>query len=137
MQQFQTYDIRQLIFDNASENTGAKGGLGVLFKTEREKDWQKNEMPGQLPNLILKGCDDHIANLASVDFGKRVVEILEEAGFNSLIVGKASKKDPAAATASKIAKTLLRGPYSRLLHHFCMLLCGRSPHGELSSKVKY
>src|SRR5690606_26698368 len=137
--QFRMYHVSQMIFDNASENTGKSGGLGVLFQRAREEEWKSVQLPGaeakdtypdksqDLPPCILKGCDDHVANLVSAQFSTRLISLLKDWGLTNLIVGKHKNQDSAAYVSKKLAKTVLRGPYSRLFREFAFRLCGERP----------
>jgi hypothetical protein len=123
-------NITELVFDNASENTGIHNGLGFLFLRAREQEWKETAKEGSLPPCALKGCDDHIANLISAEFGRRVAQFLKEKKRFSLIVtGKKQMKDCASACATKYAKTLFRGNESRIFSEFTRRLCGIHPPG--------
>jgi hypothetical protein len=48
--------------------------FGGVFSEERKRQWKEDGHAGDPPELLFKGCEDHIAHLASKDFEKRLVE---------------------------------------------------------------
>eukprot|EP01088_Endostelium_zonatum_P004672 TRINITY_DN1597_c0_g2_i1.p1 TRINITY_DN1597_c0_g2~~TRINITY_DN1597_c0_g2_i1.p1 ORF type:complete len:733 (+),score=85.47 TRINITY_DN1597_c0_g2_i1:793-2991(+) len=133
-------DVSQIIFDNASDNTGSYNGLGKLFQDERQREFEALKTTHRwtnLTSLTIKGCDDHCSNLASKLFGEKVVQYLQYWGYHNLIIGKNTKKDAAAYLAFKFTKTIIRGPHSRVFSEFCNRLCGSSPSAFRVDSKRY
>ena len=68
------YDIKAIVFDTTSSNTGDKKGLAGLLKNARENEWRQQRKEGEPSKLIVKGCEDHLMNLMSKDYEKYLVE---------------------------------------------------------------
>jgi len=67
------YHVTSFTCDNTGSNTGENGVRGVLQR-EREREWEADGKPGgELQPLVQKGCDDHIAHLASREFDGRLM----------------------------------------------------------------
>jgi len=77
-------DIEAIVFDTTSSNTGKKKGLAALLKRAREEEWQTQGGVGPVPELIVKGCEDHILNLMSKDMEKYLVTT----SIPSLVIGE-------------------------------------------------
>ena len=61
------YNFKSITADNASVNKLFHEKMNVLIAIE----WEKDKKEGAPPSILFKGCDDHIANLASKEFERR------------------------------------------------------------------
>ena len=66
-------DIEAIVFDTTSSNTGLDKGLAGLLIEARITEWRKQNREGTVPDLVIKGCEDHILNLMSRDFERAVL----------------------------------------------------------------
>jgi hypothetical protein len=80
------YEVKTIIFDLTSSNTGRLGGLGQKLKELRKAVWEHDKAANTIPDwlkgtsgaapdlpplLIEKGCEDHLTALISTEFAKR------------------------------------------------------------------
>eukprot|EP01094_Clydonella_sp_ATCC50884_P002231 TRINITY_DN11711_c0_g1_i1.p1 TRINITY_DN11711_c0_g1~~TRINITY_DN11711_c0_g1_i1.p1 ORF type:complete len:968 (+),score=124.07 TRINITY_DN11711_c0_g1_i1:296-2905(+) len=91
------FDVRVLVYDNTSTNTGKLSGFGVRFEQARTEQWRivcaALERPIPLHPLVLKGCADHIAALASTGFQAALTDFFRVAHPDLLANGRVYKND--------------------------------------------
>lgn len=81
MPQTKLYDLRSIVFDWTSVNTGRKKGLYKLLEHKRKKLWRRAIRNGvtsrsrKYEKLVMKGCDDHFVALVAKELEKRIGEL--------------------------------------------------------------
>ena len=59
---------------------------GGVLEERRQEEWKKtNDSP--LPDLKFKGCEDHIMNLVSSEFEKRLIIRCRNWGLDKYVIG--------------------------------------------------
>lgn len=108
------YDFKSITFDNCSENTGRKAGVGVLLqdlhKHAFDIDPRAKAVQLTYKPLILKGCSDHIVNLVSRDIESAIVAEL-----------KRQKKMHLVQSDQCLATTVLINLYSKVIFNINFL----------------
>lgn len=73
-------DFESITFDNAAINTGKNNGIFARLNALREEEWKA--LPSKINKpykpLAFKGCSDHIMNLISTNYNKKLVELSEK-----------------------------------------------------------
>ena len=95
-------NIEAITFDTTGSNTGDNKGLAGLLRKAREEEWKKQNQLGIVPQLLVKGCEDHILNLMSVDYERHLVET---APTNLIIKGKHRATDIVQLLIFKVGRT--------------------------------
>lgn len=67
-------NIKGLTLDNCSENMGPKNGVAALLEQYRELEWRKRNGNAKYIPLVVKGCDDHKANIISTHYDQRLTK---------------------------------------------------------------
>lgn len=67
-------DIKGLTLDNCNENMGYKNGVAALLEEHRELEWRKRHGNAQYTPLVVKGCDDHKANIISTHYDQHLTK---------------------------------------------------------------
>ena len=96
------FDIEAITFDTTSSNTGKKKGLAGLLTAARKEEWENQNREGEVPELVVKGCEDHLINLMSKDYEEYLVT---NASKNLIIKGKHRATDIVQLLINKVART--------------------------------
>jgi len=68
--QLSVVDITAIVFDNTGGNTGLTEGLAGKLIEARQNKWKSLGLDGNVPELVVQGCEDHLINLMSNDLEK-------------------------------------------------------------------
>eukprot|EP01080_Neovahlkampfia_damariscottae_P005730 gene5730-9553_t len=85
------YDIKGIIMDTTSENTGKYNGIAAVLNKLREDIYFK-KFGKSCEKIIVKSCCDHVAQLCITEFRKRIVLLLEEMKLEILLTLEFSEK---------------------------------------------
>lgn len=127
------YHIVSMTADNTSSNTGERGVRGLL-QLAREETWQRDGQPGKCPELVFKGCEDHIINLIAVEFDKRVVLRAQSWQLADIVINETH----ASASALVHIMGRLRSPiFRRAFRGFVRHSGGKDTAIERYSETRY
>jgi len=85
------YDIKGIVMDTTSENTGKYNGIAAILEKLRQEMFQSKFQKDCDP-IIVKSCSDHVAQLCISEFRKRIVDILISMNLNDLLTSESSEK---------------------------------------------
>jgi len=131
--QTKIYHITSLTADNTGSNTGKNGVRGLLEK-ERQRVWFEEGKNGECQPLVFKGCEDHIVNLASNEFEKRLVNRSESWGKGWMVKGK---KHVSATALCHIMARLRSDLFYRPFKAFLKKMGGKPLKFERYSETRY
>jgi hypothetical protein len=67
-------DIDAIVFDSTSSNTGLHFGLSGCINKKRKELYSAGGREGEPPELVIHKCEDHILNLISSDYEKKLIK---------------------------------------------------------------
>jgi len=127
------YEVLSLTADNTGSNTGENGVRGILDK-ERKKEWEKDGKEGICPEMVFKGCQDHIVHLASKEFEERLMNRTLAWGM----VHKVDHKRHVSASAlCHIVARLRSNLFYRPFRAFVRQLGGKTPRFSRHTETRY
>jgi len=113
----QLWEFKSIVFDNTSENTGWKNGVAARLERKRQQMWQEKHSQEQLSPMIVKGCIDHMANLVTADFKRRLTHALQFWNCSELL--KDGKECIIFNYLRRISKRFGRAPWKGEFQGFC------------------
>ena len=132
------YEIQLLVCDNTFSNIGENGVRGVLNQL-RKLEWQKESIEVQekfpFADLITKGCDDHISNIVSHEFEKRICQLTTNWSMNHFL--SVGKKHAATYSVIHVMKRLLGNPFRRPFRAFLKFHDVKSFHFVRVSETRF